>query len=301
MTYIMEGPGEAERLIAKTDRVLTRRHLDWTGLRHGESFLDVGCGAGDVVMEAARLTDPGLVVGVDANADRLDVARRRCAEAGLGAVRLEAAHVAGSGSSPFPAATFDHAWTRFFVEYLPDPAAAVCELARIVRPGGKVTLLDIEGNCTWHFGMPDELRAGVDEVLGDLATTGFDPNAGQRRHLDFRFIQTVWPLAHRAGLRDDDEVGTAKGERTHVLGIVAVVADRDADVPGLCPVHGRTRIARRVVALLVEAGIVGDVNHARASQQAAVGVDHRRAVERTIAVTLVEVEHDYDAKFTGFP
>jgi ubiquinone/menaquinone biosynthesis C-methylase UbiE len=180
MTYIMEGPGEAERLIAKTDRVLTRRHLDWTGLRHGESFLDVGCGAGDVVMEAARMTDPGLVVGVDANADRLGLARTRCAEAGLGAVRLEAAHVAGSGSSPFPDATFDHAWTRFFLEYLDDPASTVRELARIVRPGGRVTLLDIEGNCTWHFGMPGELSAGVDEVLADFATTGFDPHAGRR-------------------------------------------------------------------------------------------------------------------------
>jgi len=180
MTYIMEGAGEAERLIAKTDRVLTRRHLDWTGLRRGESFLDVGCGAGDVLMEAARMTAPRLVTGVDASAERLELACTRCAKAGLGGVRLEAAHVAGPGSSPFPDATFDHAWTRFFLEYQPDPAATVRELTRLVRPGGKVTLLDIEGNCTWHFGMSDELRAGVDAVLADLVTTGFDPHAGRR-------------------------------------------------------------------------------------------------------------------------
>jgi Methyltransferase domain len=80
-----------------------------------------------------------------------------------------------------PDATFDHAWARFFLEHVPDPAATVHELARVVSPGGKVTLVDIEGNCTWHFGMSDDLRAGVDEVLADLAATGFDPHAG--RHL----------------------------------------------------------------------------------------------------------------------
>jgi ubiquinone/menaquinone biosynthesis C-methylase UbiE len=180
MTYIMESAGEAERLIAKTNRVLTRRHLAWTGLRRGESLLDVGCGAGDVVIEAARLTAPGRVTGVDASAERLDVARTRCRRLGLD-VRLEPATVSGPGSSPFPDATFDHAWARFFLEYVPDPAATVHELTRVVSPGGKVTLEDLEGNCTWHFGMSDDLRAGVDEVLADLAATGFDPHAG--RHL----------------------------------------------------------------------------------------------------------------------
>jgi SAM-dependent methyltransferase len=178
VTYIMESPGEAERLIAKTDRVVTRRHLAWTGLRSGESFLDVGCGAGDVLMEAARVTGP--VAGIDANVDRLELARERCVVHGLANVRLEAAVVTGPGSTPFADATFDHAWTRFFLEYQPDPAAAVREMTRLVRPGGKVSLLDIEGNCTWHFGMPDELRAGVDAVLADFATTGFDPDAGRR-------------------------------------------------------------------------------------------------------------------------
>jgi ubiquinone/menaquinone biosynthesis C-methylase UbiE len=176
----MESPQEAERLIAKSDRILIRRHLEWTGLRQGESFLDVGCGAGDVLIEAASLTAPELVTGADASTERLDVARTRCRSLGLD-VRLEAATVAGPGSSPFPDGTFDHAWTRFFLEYVPDPAATVHELARLARPGGKVTLLDIEGNCVWHFGMSDELRAGAGEVLADLATAGFDPHAG--RHL----------------------------------------------------------------------------------------------------------------------
>jgi SAM-dependent methyltransferase len=179
-TYIMEGRREAERLMAKTERVLARRHLHWTGLRRGESFLDVGCGVGDIVIEAASITEAELVAGVDASVERLDRARRRCDRLGLSPVRLNAACLTGRGSLPFPDSVFDHAWTRFFLEYQPDPLAVVHELTRVVRPDGKVTLLDIEGNCTWHFGMSEELRAGVKAVLADLATTGFDPDAGGR-------------------------------------------------------------------------------------------------------------------------
>lgn len=179
-TYIMEARTEGDRLIAKTETVLARRHLHWTGLRRGESFVDVGCGVGDVLIEAAGMTAPELVAGVDASAERLDRARTRCERLGLDDVRLEAACITGPGSAPFPDSTFDHAWTRFFMEYQTDPIATVNELMRLVRPGGKVTLMDIEGNCVWHFGMSEDLRAGIESVLADLATAGFDPNVGRR-------------------------------------------------------------------------------------------------------------------------
>ncbi len=56
------------------------------------------------------------------------------------------------------------------------------------------------------------------------------------------------------------------------------------------------RVARCVVALFVKAGVVGDVDHARAPEQRAVGVDHGRAVERPIAVALEQIEHGDDAE-----
>ena len=53
--YIMDGEREAERLILKTDLELVRRHLAWSGLGVGESFVDVGCGTGEVVVAACEV------------------------------------------------------------------------------------------------------------------------------------------------------------------------------------------------------------------------------------------------------
>jgi ubiquinone/menaquinone biosynthesis C-methylase UbiE len=178
--YIMESEHEATRLVLKTERVLVRRHLAWARLRRGESFLDAGCGTAEVVREAARVNAVAQVVGLDGDAARLARAAAASRADGLDHVRFHRARLTGVGSSGLPDRAFDHAWARFLLEYLPAPADVVRELARVVRPGGRVTLIDIEGNGVWHYGISDRLRRGLDEVLADLAATGFDPHAGRK-------------------------------------------------------------------------------------------------------------------------
>jgi len=51
----------------------------------------------------------------------------------------------------------------------------------------------------------------------------------------------------------------------------------------------------------VEAGVVGDVRHARDAEQASVGVDHRRRVVGAVAGALEQVQHDDDAEVAGAP
>lgn len=175
---IMESPREGERISAKTRGVVVRHHLDWAGVRPGESFVDFGCATGEVAAEVARLDPHARVVGLDGNEARLAEARAACQR--LANVAFEAVHLTGPGSSGLPDGGFDHAWTRFFLEYHPSPVDIVREMARVVRPGGLVTLIDIEGNCIWHHGMDDDLRRELDEVIDDLAATGFDPYVGRR-------------------------------------------------------------------------------------------------------------------------
>jgi ubiquinone/menaquinone biosynthesis C-methylase UbiE len=78
--------GETRRLIAQSaliDRP-TRRFLGDAGIAPGMRVLEIGSGAGDVTIAAARLVGPsGLVAGVDRNGAILATARRRAAEAGL--------------------------------------------------------------------------------------------------------------------------------------------------------------------------------------------------------------------------
>jgi ubiquinone/menaquinone biosynthesis C-methylase UbiE len=188
----MEGAEETERLRLKTEHVLVRRHLDWAGVLRRESFVDFGCGSGEVILAAAAHCRPGQVIGIDANDGRLSELRCRAAEQGLDNVQLHAASLEGPGSSGLPDDAYDHAWARFFLEYQPRPVEAVAEMTRIVRPGGRVTLIDLEGNGVWHYGMNPSLATGLATVVADLEQTGFDPHIGRR----------LPAMARAAGLAD---------------------------------------------------------------------------------------------------
>jgi ubiquinone/menaquinone biosynthesis C-methylase UbiE len=178
--YIMQHEGEAERIRRKTSAVLTRHHLDWVRLKPGESLVDFGCASGEVVREAARVSGTGRVVGVDGDSAMIEFARKDSDRIGLANVEYQLARIGGIGSTGLPADTFDHAWTRFFLEYQKSPRSVVTEMVRVVKPGGRVTLLDIDGNCVWHYPLPPELKRDLDEVIEDLATTGFDPYIGPK-------------------------------------------------------------------------------------------------------------------------
>ena len=112
----------------------------------GGRVLDVATGTGLV---AAALLERGFeVTGLDQSPDMLDLAQRRFA----GRVEL----VEGSADDlPFPDASFDHLTFTYLLRYVDDPAATMRELARVVRPGGTIAMLE--------FGLP---RRDLETTLG---------------------------------------------------------------------------------------------------------------------------------------
>lgn len=100
-----------------------------------DRVLDIGCGAGQTTREAARAAVKAKVVGVDVSADMLEIARRRCAEAGLQNAAFE---LGDAQHHNFPAAGFDLCISRFGVMFFADPAAAFANIARAIRPGGRL-------------------------------------------------------------------------------------------------------------------------------------------------------------------
>jgi demethylmenaquinone methyltransferase/2-methoxy-6-polyprenyl-1,4-benzoquinol methylase len=110
-----------------------------TRLEAAGSALDVACGTGKLTVALAERVGPfGRVVGVDLSARMIDHARAMCGDM----VQLEFT-MANALSLPFDDDTFDAATIAFGLRNLADYEAGFRELARVVRPGGRVVCLEL--------------------------------------------------------------------------------------------------------------------------------------------------------------
>ena len=129
-----------------------------------QRVLDVATGTAAVAIELARRAPSRTVVGVDQSADMLASGRERVARAGL-ASRIELRE-GRAEELPFADAEFDALTFTYLLRYVDDPAATLLGLARVVRPGGMVAMLE--------FGLP----RGVWRPLWDVYVGGVLPAAG---------------------------------------------------------------------------------------------------------------------------
>jgi SAM-dependent methyltransferase len=106
----------------------------------GQAVLDIGSGPGLLAREMADAVGPeGRVVGLDLAEPMLEMGRRRCADRPW--VEFEQGDAA---TLPFEAASFDAVVTTQVYEYVPDIPGALAEVARVLRPGGLVAILDTD-------------------------------------------------------------------------------------------------------------------------------------------------------------
>jgi demethylmenaquinone methyltransferase/2-methoxy-6-polyprenyl-1,4-benzoquinol methylase len=114
-----------------------RALVDAVDPRPGDRVLDVACGTGLVTRALAQRG--ATVVGLDQSEDMLSRARARAAPR-VTFVRGEAERL------PFEAGSFDALTFTYLLRYVDDPAATMRELARVVRPGGRIGMVE--------FGIP---------------------------------------------------------------------------------------------------------------------------------------------------
>jgi ubiquinone/menaquinone biosynthesis C-methylase UbiE len=137
-----EGLAQQLDAIYRTRDVVRRRRLvrEAVAVQPGERILDVGCGPGYYVAELAeQVGAAGHVSGIDPSGPMLAVAARRCAE-------LTNADVQEGDATSLPAgdADFDAVLSVQVFEYLPDVEAALAEVHRVLRPGGRVVLWAVD-------------------------------------------------------------------------------------------------------------------------------------------------------------
>ncbi|WP_067547080.1 methyltransferase domain-containing protein [Nocardia crassostreae] len=199
-----------------------RRLREWAqqvlAVRAGERALDIGSGTGSEVFEFAhRVGADGMAVGVDANPAMLAVARSRAAEIGVGARFVEAS----AYRLPFADDSFDAVRCERVYQHLDDPAGATAEIARVLRPGGRVILIDTD----WHTAIT---HPGDPEVVAALDThaSARATNPGSGRLLRGLLV--------RAGFVIDD------------LGSQAVIWDPEVILP-LQRMFGESAVAAGVI------------------------------------------------------
>ncbi len=128
-------------------RLWKRRTIEQAGIRKGHIVLDLAGGTGDLAKEFAGLVGPtGHVVLADINAAMLQQGRSRLVDAGVGG-NLSIAQL-DAQNLPFADATFDRITIAFGLRNVTDKDAALRSMYRVLKPGGKLLVLE--------FSKPDE-------------------------------------------------------------------------------------------------------------------------------------------------
>src|SRR5690242_11803506 len=157
-------------------------------LREGETVLDLGSGGGiDVLLSARRVGPTGRAIGVDMTDEMLDLARRNAVEAGAENVEFRKGTIE---ALPLDDASVDVVISNCVINLATDKAAVFAEIARVLRPGGRVGVSDIVADDL----LSPEQRAERGSYVGCIAGA-----------LSFREFRTG---LHAVGLTDIEVVPT---------------------------------------------------------------------------------------------
>lgn len=202
-------------------------------LQPGQCVLDVACGTGVLSREAAaRVGEQGSVVGLDANPGMLAVGRQRHPGITWQEGKAEAL--------PFKDAAFDAVISQFGLMFFADPVAALSEMRRVLRPGGRLAV------AVWDSLSHTPAYAAVVALLEQLA----GPRAADA-------LRAPFALGSREDLAnlfsDADIAGVAIATRRGKAKFPSARAMVEADLRGWLPAVGVVLPEQQISRVLEEA------------------------------------------------
>jgi arsenite methyltransferase len=158
LEFDADATRRVEAVYLTADVVRQRREvLRLLGVTAGEAVLDMGSGPGLLATDLSRAVGPaGRVCGIDVSESMLTLARGRAVPAG--GAPVEYRH-GGVTAVPYPDGSFDAVVCTQVLEYVEDVPAALAEAFRVLRPGGRLLVLDTDwDSIVWHSTDPDRMR-----------------------------------------------------------------------------------------------------------------------------------------------
>lgn len=157
------------------------------GVQSGDRVLDVACGTGALTRAAASRTGPsGAVVGLDANPEMMAVARSK---------NMSIIWVEGRAEAlPFADADFDAVVSQFGLMFFDDRPAALREMRRVLRPGGRMAVAVCDALA--HSPGYDAFAGLLDRLFGKATGNAF------RAPFALGDVSALETLCRKAGLRD---------------------------------------------------------------------------------------------------
>jgi len=203
-TGTWSGGGAYEPYVGRWSRLVAREFLAWLAVSPGRRWLDVGCGTGALTQTILGVAEPSAATGVDPSEGYIAYARASTPDA-------RARFMAGDAQSlPAESGAYDAVVSGLVLNFVPDPARAVAEMARATRPGGTVAAY------VWDYaGQMQLMRAFWDAAVA-LNPEARELDEGQR-----------FPLCQEGPLMRLFAAASLRGVVTRAIDVPTVFRDFD--------------------------------------------------------------------------
>lgn len=197
-----------------TERHARDRCLEMTAIRDGEDVLEVAVGTGLAFVRILEANPSGHNEGIDLSPEMLGRAEKRVGRTGCANYRLQ---VADARSLPFVDGSFDVVVNNYLFDLLPEPDFVIVlgEFKRVLRPGGRLALVNMTHGRHWYNRIWSRLYRLNPALLGGCRPVSLSPalrQCGFTATMKETISQLTFPSEVIHAVRSDREVGRNASE-----------------------------------------------------------------------------------------